>query len=210
MLPAMAAQPPTESVPQELVSLPALTGRVAVLGGTNNDKTALLVGLAARQMQQHGIVLCVDARHYRPTEVQFRLLLRGQAAHLLLPVEEVPPETTQTVLSILSRGLAESGKPAPLLLLDSVRETPDWEHTLSFLLKAGTTVVEFLRSPAEFLFGRYDTAVLLRSDAENAEAISRAVGRKVSGAELAHLPGGEGVFIHFADVRRVKLPGNDV
>ena len=206
----MKGQMSTEATAHELLPFPELVGRIAVLGGTNNDKTALLVGLAVQQVHQQGIVLCLDARRYRPTEVQFRLLLRGTGSYLLLPPSgEIPAETSQAMLQTVSRGLVGGKKPPPLLLLDSVSETPEWEQTLSFVLKAGTTVVAFLHSPAELVFGRYDMVLLLRSEADMADALSRSVGRKVNAGELEHLRSGEGVFIHRAQVQRVLLPGSE-
>lgn len=204
----MPAKLSASALSHEPIPLPLLEARVAVLGGGENDKTAVLVGLAVRQVQQHGVVLCLDARRYRPTEVQFRLLLRGSGPYFPLPSpEEVPAEVVQIVLSTVSRSLRGGGRLPPLLLLDSVRETQEWEQTLSFLLKAGTIIVELLRSPTELVFGRYDTVLLLRSQAAQAEALSRAVGRKVSRDDLEHLPAGEGVLIRFAQVQRVLLPG---
>jgi hypothetical protein len=207
----MKGKVPTEAPVHDWLPLPALVGRIAVLGGTDHDKTALLVSLAVQQVHQQGIVLCLDARRYRPTEVQFRLLLRGTGSYLPLPPSgEVPGETAQVMLQTVSRGLVGGKKSSPLLLLDSVSDTPAWEHILSFVLKAGTTVVAFLRSPAELVFGRYDTVLLLRSEADMAEALSRSVGRKVSADELAHLSAGGGVFIHLARVQRVLLPRSEV
>ncbi|MEW6301061.1 MAG: hypothetical protein AB1671_25565 [Thermodesulfobacteriota bacterium] len=200
----------TLDVTPDPIPLPVLTGRVAVLGGNDQDKTALCVGLAMRQVRQQGTVLCLDARRYRPTEVQFRLLLRGANAHLLLPpAGEVPAEVAQTVLSTVSRGLAGEDSPPPLLLLDGLHTTPEWERTLAFLLKAGTTVVELLRSPTELVFGRYDTVLLLRAGGQEADALSRAVGRKVGAADLEQLPAGAALYIALARVRRVLLPGGE-
>ena len=178
-----------------------------MLGGTASDKTALCVGLALRQVQQQGIVLCLDARRHRQAEVQFRLLLRGSAHYVPLPASgEVPAELVQTALRMLSRGLTQAAVRPPLLLLDSVRENPDWERTLAFLLNAGAVVVELLPSPTALVFGRYDTVLLLRTDADAADAYSRAVGRKVGAEELLDLKAGEGVLVHLARVYRVALP----
>ncbi|MBI3302080.1 MAG: hypothetical protein HYZ72_08405 [Deltaproteobacteria bacterium] len=193
------------------VPLPELVGRVAVLGGTASDKTALLVRLALRQVRQQGSVLCLDGRRHRQTEVQFRLLLRGSNSYVSLPASgEVPAELAQTALSTVSRGLTQASGPSPLLLLDSVRETPEWERTLAFLLNAGAVVVELLPSPTALVFGRYDTVLLLRVDTAAADACSRAVGRKVSAEDLLSLKAGEGVLIHLAQVQRVALPQENV
>ena len=203
----MADKKLTAAEPHALVPLPELRGRVAVLGGTASDKTALCVGLALRQVQQQGIVLCLDARRHRQAEVQFRLLLRGSAHYVPLPASgEVPAELVQTALRMLSRGLTQAAVRPPLLLLDSVRENPDWERTLAFLLNAGAVVVELLPSPTALVFGRYDTVLLLRTDADAADAYSRAVGRKIGTAELLDLKAGEGVLVHLARVYRVALP----
>lgn len=204
------ARKSSRDIAPDLIPLPTLVGRVAVLGGNDQEKTALLVGLAMQQVRQQGTVLCVDARRYRPTEVQFRLLLRGTTAYLPLPsAGEVPTAVAQTVLSTISRGLAAKDHLPPLLLLDSLPTTPAWERTLSFLLKAGTTVVELLRSPTELVFGRYDTVLLLRVGGQEADALSRAVGRKVGAADLEQLPAGAALYIALARVLRVLLPGGE-
>ena len=203
----MADKKLTAAEPHAQVPLPELVGRVAVLGGTASDKTALCVGLALRQARQQGIVLCLDARRHRQAEVQFRLLLRGSAHYVPLPASgEVPAELVQTALRTLSHGLTQAAVRPPLLLLDSVRENPDWERTLAFLLNAGAVVVELLPSPTALVFGRYDTVLLLRTDADAADAYSRAVGRKVSAEELRDLKAGEGVLVHLARIYRVALP----
>ncbi|MGH7964457.1 MAG: hypothetical protein ACRERD_22015 [Candidatus Binatia bacterium] len=192
--------------PRPLAPLPELTGRVAVLGGAASEKTALLLGLALRQIQQQGIVFCLDARRSQQTEIQVRLLLRDNATYVSLPPSgEVPTETAQTALKMLSDGLARAQQP-PLLLLDSVHESSDWERTLSFLLKAGVVVIELLASPAALVFGRYDTVLLLRGEGEAADGISRAVGRKVSAENLMCLKAAEGILIHLARVQWVALP----
>lgn len=168
----------------------------------------MLVGLALRQVRQQGSVLCVDARCYRATEVQFRLLLRKSNTYVRLPSsEDVPPTVAQTVLSTIGRSVEEPVP--PLLLLDNVPSAPDWERTLSFLLKAGTAVVELLRSPTDLAFGRYDTVLLLRAEGQEAEALSRAVGRKVSVADLERLSTGEAIYIALARVQRVRLPAGE-
>ena len=203
----MAGKKVTAEEPHALVLLPELVGRVAVLGGTASDKTALCVGLALRQARQQGIVLCLDARRHRQAEVQFRLLLRGSAHYVPLPASgEVPAELVQTTLRTLSRGLTQAAVRPPLLLLDSVRENPDWERTLAFLLNAGAVVVDLLPSPTALVFGRYDTVLLLRADADAADAYSRAVGRKVGAEELLDLKAGEGVLVHLARIYQVALP----
>jgi hypothetical protein len=167
----------------------------------------LLVGLALRQTRQQGMVLCLDARRQKQTEVQFRLLLRGTASYFSLPASGlVPDEITQIVLSTVSRALEATSAPAPLLLLDSVVEDQGWEHTLTFLLNAGVTVVELLPSPAALRFGRYETVLLLRTGHDAASALSRAVGRKVSETDVATLRVGEGILIHLARSHWVTLP----
>jgi hypothetical protein len=187
--------------------LPDLCGRVAVLGGTTVDKTLLLVGLALRQVRHQGIVLCLDARRQKQTEVQFRLLLRGSASYLSLPITGmVPDEIAQIVLRTVSRALNEEAARSPLLLLDGVLGDQGWERTLIFLLNAGVTVMELLVSPASLVFGGYDTVLLLRANGGTASEISRVVGRKVSDEELASLKAGEGVLIHLARTQWVSLP----
>jgi len=203
----MAGKQLTAEAQQAPVPLPELVGRVAVLGGVAGDKTALLVGLALRQVRQQGIVLCLDGRRQRQTEVQFRLLLRGNSSYISLPATgEVPIAVAHTALSVVSRSLTSAVGRPPLLLLDSVHETLEWEKPLTFLLNAGAVVVELLPSPAALLFGRYDTVLLLRANTTVAEACSRAVGRKVSTADLVSLQAGEGVLIHLARMQRVVLP----
>lgn len=193
--------------PNVLSPLPPFIGRVAVLGGTAGDKTALLVGLALRQARQRGLVVCLDARRQRQTEVQFRLLLRANASYFALsPGEGVPDEVARTVLSTASRTLEAQAVPALLLLIDSVNVDQEWERTLIFFLNAGVTVVELLPSAADLLFGRYDTVLLLRTEGETASVISRAVGRKVSATDLSNLRAGEGVLIHLARTHWVTLP----
>ena len=189
------------------VLLPDLTGRVAILGGRADEKTALCVGLARRQSQQQGLTLCLDGRRSRQTEVQFRLVLRNSARYEPLPPSgEISVEITQTVLSVVSQGLSETVNRPPLLLLDNVREQLDLEQTLSFVLKAGATVVEFLHSAAALAFGRYDTVLLLPAEADTAETLSRAVGYRVGAEDVLNLQAGEGWLIHLAHVYRVTLP----
>jgi hypothetical protein len=91
-------------------------------------------------------------------------------------------------------------------LLDGLRETPDWERAVIFLLNAGATVVEVLPDPTALVFGRYDTAILLREETEAAEQLSRAVGRKVSAGELRQMKPEEGILIHLTQIYRVTLP----
>jgi hypothetical protein len=203
----MPAKQAMKSTGRISVPLPELVGRVAVLGGGANEKTALIVGLAWRQVRQQGVVLSLDARRYQQTEVQFRLLLRKSARYIPLPPSgEVSTELAQTALSILTRTLSSSPGIPPLLLLDTVSETADWEQTLSFLLNAGVTVVEVLRTPTALVFGRYDTILLLREGAAEADALSRAVGRKVSAEEVVALKTGEAILIHLAQIHWVALP----
>ncbi len=190
-----------------LYPLPELVGRVAILGGDATDKTTCVMGLAVRQIRQHGTVLCLDARHHKQTEVYFRLLLRQPTSYLAVPDSGgIPPSAAQAALRAVSRGLAATPSPPPLLVLDGLHETPDWERTAIFLLNAGATVVELLPDPAALVFGRYDTVLLLREEPGAAEQISRAVGRKVSTAELHQLKRGEGRLIHLARVYRVTIP----
>jgi hypothetical protein len=193
--------------PLAAIPLPELAGRVAVLGGMASEKTLLLVGVALRHVRQQGAVMCLDARRQRQTEVQFRLLFRGQTAYVALPPSgEVPEQVTQYALGMISRSLTrDCGKP-PLLLLDNVRETPAWERTLAFFLKAGSVVVELLPSPNALVFGRYDTVLLLRADPTMADALSRAVGRKVSAEDLTNLKPDEGILMQLTRVQRVVLP----
>jgi hypothetical protein len=190
------AQPP--------LPLPELVGRVAILGGSGAEKSQLLVGLALRQVQQKGVVLCLDGRQQRQTEVQFRLLLRNGQSYISVPPSgEVPTEIARTALRVLSRGLSTL---PPLLLLDSILETPTWERTLAFLLKAGVVVVEFLVEATHLVFGRYDTVLILRTAKNLAEAYSRAVGRRATPEEMQTLPSGQGILIHLAQTHRVQLP----
>lgn len=184
--------------------LPEFTGRVAVLGGTSADKAQILVGLALRQVRQQGLVLCLDGRRQKQTEVQFRLLLRGTNSYLALPPSgEIPHDLERTILSTLSRGLP---KHPPLLLLDTVPETPSWARTLTFLLKAGVVLVELLADARQLLFGRYDTVLLLRSDKDAAEAYSKAVGRRASAEAISTIPSAHGLRLHFSQVLPVRLP----
>jgi hypothetical protein len=205
--------------PQPALQLPDVVGRVGVLGGTQQAKTQLCVGLALRQVQQRGLVLCLDARRYKQTEIQFRLLLRENARYIPLPPSGLlPKQIPHEVLKIVSQGLQAqqihqaqqthaAAAPPPLLLVDNVNAGAAWERTLSFVLKAGATVVSFLGSAAEVAFGRYDTLLVLPAQTDRADEISRTVGRKVSPEDIMHLPSGEGWLIHLSTVYRVQLLG---
>ncbi len=187
--------------------LPELIGRVAVLGGTPSDKSTLVVGLAFRQVRQQGTVFCLDARQHQAVEVQLRLLLRQQTQYRYVRVTgEVPSDVARNVLSVVGHSLSRQQSLPPLLLCDGLTESPDWEQTIQFLLKADATIVELLISPVELVFGRYDTVLLLRESAPAADALSRAVGRKVSAEEIMRLKAGEGWLVHLAQVYLVKLP----
>lgn len=198
---AKILMPRTEQQPPPL---PDLSQRVAVLGGSNAEKSRLLVGLALRQARQHRSVLCLDGRRQKHTEVQFRLLLRGQQSYIALPSgTEVPRAIAQRALSSMSQELSTH---SPLLLLDAVPETAEWEQTLAFLLKAGVGVVELLEDASRLVFGRYDTILLLRASANEASIYSKTVGRRVEEEELETLPPGEGILLHLSRVWRVTLP----
>lgn len=187
---------------------PELYGRVAVLGGNDADKTGLLVGLAFQQIERNGKVMCVDGRREKKTEVQFRLLLRSRATYLPLPASLSFPSAVERAL-LIEVGKALKGErpsPPPLLLFDSVTEHPGMERTVTFLLNAGATIVEILSSPQALRFGRYDTILLLRVDSCNTDALSRAVGRKVTPAEILALGPGEGLLVRLAQGFPVKLP----
>ena len=205
--------------PQPALQLPDVVGRLGVVGGTHQETTQLCVGLALRQVQQRGLVLCLDARRYKQTEIQFRLLLRENARYIPLPPSGLlPKQIPHEVLKIVSQGLQAqqiqqaqqthaAAAPPPLLLVDNVNAGAAWERTLSFVLKAGATVVSFLGSAAEVAFGRYDTLLVLPAQTDRADEISRAVGRKVSPEDIMHLPSGEGWLIHLSTVYRVQLLG---
>ena len=202
----MAAQSDMATPEQKPLPLPELVGRVAVLGGTASDKSNLIVGLALRHVRQHGAVFCLDARRHQQIELQFRLLLRQHAQYMQVPTSgAVSSEMAKHALSVVSRGLSGQGR-LPLLLFDSIEETLDWERTIQFLLKAGATIVEVLATPAALVFGRYDTVLLLREPGPSADALSRAVGRKMRAEEIVHLRSGEGWLIHFTQVYHVILP----
>lgn len=198
--------PGSDRLPRPL--FPELHGRVAVLGGNSAEKTGLLVGLALQQIQRHGKVTCVDGRREKKTEVLFRLLLRSRATYLPLPASPpFPPAVEQALLTEVEQALKrEKPSSPPLLLFDSVTEHPGLERTVTFLLHAGATVVELLPAPQAPRFGRYDTTLLLRADSYSAEALSRAVGRKVTPAELLALGSGEGLLVKLVQVFPVKLP----
>ena len=195
--------------------LPDLIGRVAILGGQTRHRTELCLALALRQTGQHGIVVCLDAHRRQQLEMPFHLLLRKRTAYIPLSSGgEVSNAIAQQVLSTLQKGLQvdlqgdlnDTKIPPPLLLLDEAHETADWEQTLAFFLRTGVTIVEFLASPAALVFGRYETTLLLQSDAASTEAISQAVGRKVEPEELMELKKGEGYLIHLSQVYQVRLP----
>lgn len=194
-----------------LLHLPDLIGRVAILGGQTQNRTELCIGLALRQAGQHGTVVCLDAHRRQQLEMPFRLLMRERAAYIPLPSDgTVSNATAQRVLATLPKGLQggqnDKEVPSPLLLLDGARETADWEQTLTFFLRTGVIVVEFLASPAALVFGRYETTLLLQSDAVAAAEISQAVGRKVEPEELTTLQSDEGILTHLSHVYRVRLP----
>lgn len=193
---------------QSSLSFPQLVGRVAVFGGSGAERTQLLVGLALRQTRQQGVVLCLDGRRQRQTEVQFRLLLRNGQSYISIPPSgEVPTEIERTTLSLLSRGL--STRP-PLLLLDTIEATPTWERTLAFLLKAGVVIVELFIEADRLAFGRYDTVLLLRTEKSLAEAYSRAVGRRATPEDIEAILPGQGILIHLAQTYRVQLPNTQL
>ncbi len=202
---------------QPTIQLPDVVGRVGVVGGTQQETTQLCVGLALRQVQQRGLVLCLDARRYKQTEIQFRLLVRENARYIPLPPSGIlPKQIPHEVLNIVSQGLQHAQQaqqthlaatPLPLVLLDNVGAGAAWERTLSFVLKAGATVVSFLGSAAEVAFGRYDTLLVLRAETDRADEISRAAGRKVSPEDIMRLPSGQGWLIHLSKVYRVQLLG---
>lgn len=203
----MAAPKARQQSTDTLFPLPELVGRVAILGGDATEKTTCVAGLAVRQIHQRGTVLCLDARHHKQMEIYFRLLLRQPTSYLAVPnSEEMPSPVAQTVLSAVSRSLGATPSLPPLLLFDSIRDTPDWERTVLVLLNAGATVVEVLPDVTALIFGRYDTVLLLREETAAAEQHSRAVGRKVSTTELQQLKRGEGRLVHLARVYRVRLP----
>ena len=192
---------------ERLFPLPALSGRLAVLGGQPRDRTDLCLGLALRQASQHGVVVCLDAHGRQQLEMPFRLLLREDAAYIPLPAEgTVSDDIAQQVLQTLQNGLGRTPAPPPLLIVDGAQETADWEHTLTFFLRTGIVLVEFLPHPAGLVFGRYETTLLLRAEGTEAEAISQTVGRKVTAENLAALQPGEGYFIHLSRVYRVRFP----
>ena len=200
----MAVKILTSQTEQQPPSLPELSRRVAVLGGSNTEKSQLLLGLALRQTRQQRSVLCLDGRQQKQTEVQFRLLLRGQHSYIALPPGgAISQDVEQRVLSHMSQGLTSQ---PPLLLLDAVLETTAWEQTLAFLLKAGVCVIELLADASHLTFGRYDTVLLLRMDEKAAELSSRAVGRRVDVSAIRELPSGEGILLHLSQAWRVKLP----
>jgi hypothetical protein len=203
-LKGMAARSdPPHSSPQ-VFPLPEFVGRVAVLGGSGTEHSQLLVGLALRQVRNQGVVLCLDGRQQKQTEVQFRLLLRGMQSYIPVPASgEAPAEAERTALSLLSRGL--SAYP-PLLLLNGVPETLAWARTLAFLLKAGVVVVEILTAPSQLVFGRYDTVLLLRCEQDSAEAYSKAVGRRASAEAIRTLAAKEGLLLHLSQTYTVRLP----
>ena len=194
-------------VQERLFSLPDLSGRLAVLGGQPRDRTAFCLGLALRQASQHGVVVCLDAHGRQQLEMPFRLLLREDAAYIPLPTEgTVSDAIAQQVLQTLQAGLGRTPSLPPLLIVDGAQETADWERTLTFFLRTGMVVVEFLSHPSRLVFGRYETTLLLRSTGEEAEALSQTVGRKVTAESLAALEPGEGYFIHLSQVYRVRFP----
>ena len=192
---------------ERLFPLPELTGRVAVLGGQSQDRTDLCVGLALRQTQQQGIVVCLDAHRRQQLEMPFRLLLRGHAAYLPLSGDgHVPNDTAQQVLQTLQKGLRNDSTPPPLLLIDGVRETNDWQQTLTFFLRTGVIIVEVLAAQGVLPFGRYETLILLQADGPDADSISRTAGRKVRSEDLRELQKGAGFLVHLSQVYRVRFP----
>ncbi len=187
--------------------LPDLSGRLAVLGGQPRARTELCISLALRQASQHGVVVCLDAHGRQQLEAPFRLLLREDAVYIPLPKEgTVSAAIGRQVLQTLQNGLGPQTAPPPLLIIDGGHATVAWEHTLTFFLRTGVVVVEFLPSPASLVFGRYETTILLRAEGAEAEALSHTVGRKLAAEHLAALQPNEGYLIHLAQVYRVRLP----
>lgn len=195
--------------PDQPLALPELLGRVGVLGGTEQDKTNLCVALAHQHVRQHhSPVVCIDARRYKATEIQFRLLLRDKARYIpLASPTRLPQEVPRSVLAVVAQGLqqGQTDPLPPLILVDGLDAGDSWERLLAFVLRTGATVVSFLGSAAQATFGRYDTLLVLRAEAE-AEAVSRAVGRKVSPEEIVSLPSDQAWLIHLIQVCRVRLP----
>ena len=193
---------------RDLVDLPNLAdlvGRIAVLGGDDADKTALAVALALRHAQIQGYIVCLDARRYKQTEIQFRLLLRETAQYIPLSASaRISAQISQTILRLVNQR-RESPAP-PLLLLDGIGTGETLEPLLSFVLKAGATLVSLLTDATEYVFGRYDTVLILRAEPAEAEAMSRAVGRKVSSEDIVDLPATHGWLIHLSQVYHLKLP----
>ena len=196
----------TDSTPESLPDLPALNGRVAILGGSAADKTAAGIGLALRQYQQGGTLLYIDARCRKQTAVLFRLLLRVPQRYFPLPASGVVSTAiSKRALKTIHQSLRDGG-PSPLLVCDEIPSHTEWEQSLSFFAKSGAVIAEILPSPAALVFGRYHTLILLPADKGVAEETSRAVGRKVEPQDLLGLPAGQGIFIHRLHVSRIKLP----
>lgn len=188
-------------------SLPHFVGRVAIIGGNDTDRTALNVALALRHTRAQGTVVCLDARRHKQTEIQFRLLLRDNVQYIPLPASgRISAQISQTILKLVNQSVEEPAPAPPLLVLDGMGAGETLEPLLSFILKAGATVVSFLASAAECVFGRYDTVLVLRAEAQMAEAMSRAVGRKVSPEDIVHLSATHGWLIHLTQVHQVELP----
>ena len=197
-----------DRTPAQPLALPELLGRVGVAGGTEQDKTHLCVALAYQHVQHRSPVVCVDARRDRATAIQFRLLMRDKARYIpLVSPACLPQEVPRSVLDALAQGLqqGQTGTRPPLILLNGLNAGDSLERLLTFVLRAGATVVSFLGSAREAAFGRYDTLLVLHTEAE-AEAISRAAGRKVSPEEIVSLPSDQAWLIHLTRVYRVRLP----
>ena len=195
-------------VQERLFPLPDLSGRLAVLGGQPRDRTELCLSLALRQARQHGVVVCLDAHGRQQLEMPFRLLLREDAAYIPLPAEGTVSDRYRAA-GASNRFRPVLGRRLPCLPCSSLmahERLTDWEHTLTFFLRTGTVVVEFLPDPARLVFGRYETTLLLRAAGAEAETISQTVGRKVAPEDLEGLQPGEGYFIHLARVYRVRSP----
>lgn len=194
--------------PARPLALPELLGRVGVVGGTQQDKTQLCVALACQHVQRRSPVVCIDARRYPATEIQFRLLMRDNARYIPLAsparlLQEVPRPILDALVQGVQQGQTDT--PPPLILLDGLNAGDGVERLLTFVLRSGATVVSFLGSAQEVAFGRYDTLLVLRTKAE-AEALSQVAGRKVSTEEIGGLPSDQAWLIHLTQVYRVRLP----
>ncbi len=192
------------AVPVPCALLSSLSGRIAVLGGSREQRVGLLLGLARQQREQGGRLVCVDGQGEKKTEAIFRLLFRSCA--VFLPVSVSSLRTVGETLLQEVGFLLQNPDPPPLVLFNGVPWVDTIESAVAFLLHAGVVVVEFWLRPEDLPFGRHDAVLLLWSRGGDAHALSRSVGRRVAPEEILALGPNEGLLVRLTHILPVRLP----